>query len=232
MKRQPFSDPSTHHPVDLRTVSSRASGTPMHVLRVPTRERGALFAPRTILRRTVFARGSELLSSAKRKFCEVNTCGIEDIKPFTISTSKTNGLKPPEMNTYAKKCRGECTLCRSAGFIGSSPSCSSGRPAHSFPEGRPEAFGFVSLSLCTLCLPVLCVDSEGRFGRVLRLGFVAAAFRRALMTFRLSAFNFQLAYASNSISTISAFVPTRKGGPQVPAPQFVKTSIRPKRWSP
>jgi len=96
-----------------------------------------------MLRGTVFARGSWLLWSAKRKFCEVNTCGIEEIKPFTISTSKTNGLKPPEMNTYAKKCRGECTLCRSAGFIGSSPSCSSGRPAHSLPGGRPEAFGFV-----------------------------------------------------------------------------------------
>lgn len=36
-------------------------------------------------------------------------------------------------------------------------------------------------------------------------------------------------YLSNVSSTISGFVPTRNGGPQVPAPQFVKTSIRPRR---
>ena len=32
--------------------------------------------------------------------------------------------------------------------------------------------------------------------------------------------------------TISAWVPKRRGGPQVPAPQLVKTSIRPKRLRP
>ena len=38
--------------------------------------------------------------------------------------------------------------------------------------------------------------------------------------------------ASNVISTISGFVPTRSGGPQVPTPQLVKTRSRPKRWRP
>jgi hypothetical protein len=37
---------------------------------------------------------------------------------------------------------------------------------------------------------------------------------------------------SKRMSTISGFVPTRNGGPHVPAPQFVKTSIRPRRCSP
>jgi hypothetical protein len=38
--------------------------------------------------------------------------------------------------------------------------------------------------------------------------------------------------ASKVSSTISGFVPTRKGGPHVPTPQLVKTRSFPKRWRP
>lgn len=38
--------------------------------------------------------------------------------------------------------------------------------------------------------------------------------------------------SSNVSSTISGFVRSRRGGPQVPAPHEVKTSIWPKRWRP
>ena len=224
MKRQQFPTRSTHHPSYLRTVSSRVSGTPLHVLRAPTRERGAPLAPRAILRGSVFARGSGLLRSAKRKFREMNTCGIEELKPFTISTSKTNELKPPEMNTYAKNVEGECTLRSPARFVDSARLVAQVVPTTLSRAGD-------------LRLLVSCPSPV----RIRACFLAVAAFRRAagaaLNDHPISHLEYALTKngpgggyqaSSNSISTISGFVPTRKGGPQVPAPQFVKTSIRPK----
>jgi hypothetical protein len=42
----------------------------------------------------------------------MNTSGNEKLKPFTISTSITKDLNPPQMNTYAKNGEGPHSVAR------------------------------------------------------------------------------------------------------------------------
>jgi hypothetical protein len=74
-----------------------------HPLLKPLCRRRAVCAPDYSAGESAFHRNSGLVKSTKPKLCKMSTSGIEQLKPFTISTSKTNNLKPPEMNTCEKR---------------------------------------------------------------------------------------------------------------------------------
>src|SRR5260370_14476032 len=77
-----------------------------HSLLKPLCRRRAVCAPDDSAGESAFHRNSGLVKSTKPKLCRMNTSGIEHLKPFTISTSITKDLNPPQMNTYAKNGEG------------------------------------------------------------------------------------------------------------------------------